>query len=97
MIKRVFNIPFKYEYIYNLTYIAILIFFFFYYLEAATSYKYPLNDELGYLDEGIHLRNVSYDFREIYNRNRTPFLPLVISFLSLTAKNLNPFLYEQIY
>ena len=34
------------------------------------------------MDEGIHLRNVSHDFKEIINRNRTPGLPLVVSFLA---------------
>ena len=30
-----------------------------YYLDIARAYQFPINDELGYLDEGIHLRNVS--------------------------------------
>jgi len=67
----------------------ISAFFFFDYLEISSENKLPVYDELGYLDEGIHLRNISYDFREIINRNRTPLLPLVISIL---AQNKGPLL-----
>ncbi len=87
----------KFNYLNYLAYFTILLIFWFYYLDIARAYQFPINDELGYLDEGIHLRNVSYDFREIYNRNRTPFLPLIISFISLNKSNLNPFLVDSSY
>ena len=87
----------KFNYLNYLAYFTILFIFWFYYIDIARAYQFPINDELGYLDEGIHLRNVSYDFREIYNRNRTPFLPLIISFISLNKSNLNPFLVDSSY
>ena len=63
-------------------FIFISAYFFLEYLEISKENPVPSYDELGYLDEGIHLRNISYDFREIINRNRTPLLPLIISFLA---------------
>ncbi len=86
MIKK-FSYFFE-KYLYNLTFLGVLLFFFSEYLQISAAYKFPLNDELGYLDEGIHLVDISYDFREIVNRNRTPLLALVISFLSMNYNNL---------
>lgn len=67
-------------------FITVSIFFFIDYLDISAEYERPeverSPDAFGYLDEGIHLRNISYDFREIINRNRTPGLPLVVSFLA---------------
>ena len=67
-------------------FITVSIFFLIDYLDISAEYERPevdrSPDAFSYLDEGIHLRNVSYDFREIINRNRTPGLPLVVSFLA---------------
>jgi len=67
-------------------FIIVSIFFLIDYLNISDQYERPevdrSPDAFGYLDEGIHLRNVSYDFREIINRNRTPGLPLLVSFLA---------------
>lgn len=72
-------------------FIIVSIFFLIVYLNISAEYEKPeldrSPDAFGYLDEGIHLRDVSYDFREIINRNRTPGLPLVVSFL---AQNKGP-------
>jgi len=87
----------NFKYLNYLPYFTILLLFWFYYIDIAKAYQFPINDELGYLDEGIHLRNVSYDFREIYNRNRTPLLPLIVSFISFNIQNLNPYLLDFSY
>ena len=71
-------------------FIIVSIFFLIVYLNISAEYEKPEldnSDAFGYLNEGIHLRDVSYDFREIINRNRTPGLPLIISFL---AQNKGP-------
>ena len=72
-------------------FIIVSIFFLIVYLNISAEYEKPeldrSPDAFGYLDQGIHLRDVSYDFREIINRNRTPGLPLVVSFL---AQNKGP-------
>ena len=57
-------------------FIFISLYFANNYLEISIENTLPINDELGYIGEGIHLRDISYDFREIINRNRTPLLPL---------------------
>ena len=63
-------------------FVIVSIYFFNDYVNISAENVLPETDELGYLDEGIHLRDISYDFREIINRNRTPGLPLVVSFLA---------------
>jgi hypothetical protein len=72
-------------------FIIVSIFFLNFFLNISAEYEKPeidrSPDAFGYLNEGIHLRDVSYDFREIINRNRTPGLPLIISFL---AQNKGP-------
>ena len=77
-------------------FIFISLYFFNNYLEISSQNTLPINDELGYIGEGIHLRDISYDFREIINRNRTPFLPLVISFLAQSKTSLVQYSQEYI-
>ena len=68
-------------------FIIISLYFINNYLETSSQNTLPINDELAYIGEGIHLRDISYDFREITSRIRTPLLPLAISFL---AQNKGP-------
>ncbi len=75
-------------------FIFISLYFANNYLEISIENTLPINDELGYIGEGIHLRDISYDFREIINRNRTPLLPLVISFLAQSKSSLSQYSQE---
>ena len=84
------------KYFFEIMFLIVSIYFFIEYLIISSENVLPVYDELGYLDEGIHLRNVSYDFREIINRNRTPLLPLVVSFLAQNKDTLIKFNEEYI-
>ncbi len=84
------------EYFLVIIFLIISVYFFNDYLNISAENELPESDELGYLDEGIHLRDVSYDFKKIINRNRTPLLPLVVSFLAQDKGTLIQFSEEYI-